>query len=164
LNDWVQEAVRAGLSNYVSPRYISIDVEELLSRDKSDMPSAGPNLDNLRRPTRFAVSNPRTSMPEGIVITSIADKLESHQHHNFASSQHVVSDPSPSPKEIRKDKGPMLRPVTELSRLALDRHGLKAETPIRPVTELARLGMDRWLDSKILMKRFIDRRLDNATG
>jgi hypothetical protein len=164
LNDWVHEAVRAGLSTYVSPRHISIDVEELLSRDKSEMPSAVPNLDNLRRPTRFFVSDPRTTMPEGIAITSIADKLESHQHQTLTLCQPVVIDPSPAPEEIRKDKGPMLRPVTELSRLALDRHALKADIPVRPVTELARLGMDRWLDSKILMKRYSDGRQDNSTG
>jgi hypothetical protein len=163
LNDWVQEAVRAGLSNYVSPRYISIDVEELLSRDKSDMPSAGPNLDNLRRPTRFSVSNPRTTIPEGIAITSIADKLESHQHQTSANSQPVAIDPTPVTEEVRKDKGPMLRPVTELSRLALDRHALKEDNPIRPVTELARLGMDRWLDSRTLVNRNNDGRSSNST-
>ena len=30
LNDWLREAIRSALSNYVAPKYINIDMEELL--------------------------------------------------------------------------------------------------------------------------------------
>ena len=155
LNGWVNESVRVGLSNYVSPRYVGIGIEELLhNRGSTELTSAPPNLDNLRQTTRFSVSNPRTSMSEGMAIASIADKLESRR--TSGSSAPVTMDPVPAPKEFRRDRNTIMRPVTELSRLALDRHSLKEDNPIRPVTELARLGLDRWLDSKVITNRSDD--------
>ena len=54
---------------------------------------------------------------------------------------------------MKKRKKQILKPVTELSRLALDRHAIKEENLVRPVTELARIGLDRWLASEVLAKR-----------
>jgi len=97
---------------------------------------------NLRRQTRFAISQLRTSSPGGIATTSVADQLEAHQ----ASSQALGSL---EPNDIKRRAKSVLRPVTELSRLALDRNALKKDNRIRPITELARLGMDRWLDAEL---------------
>ena len=117
--------------------------------EKSDFGVVGPvDIRNLRRKTRFAVTHPRTSTPEGIAITSVADKLDSHQ----TSTQVIGSQGNSLKIKDSKKKKTILRPVTELSRLALDRHELKEDNLVRPVTELARLGMDRWLDSAVLMK------------
>lgn len=32
INDWIQDAIKTGLSAYVAPRYISLDLTELLHR------------------------------------------------------------------------------------------------------------------------------------
>lgn len=177
LNNWLREAIRSTLSTYVTPRYVSVDVAELLDRqvifalsrdyyalfsdiqlhfsellscrEKSDSISIVPTIDNLRRKTRSPISCPRTSTPRGIAITSVADQLESHH----SSLQVAGSDVTQSGQEPLSHGVHILKPVTELSRLALDRQALKKETLVRPLTELARLGMDRWLNSTVMTKR-----------
>ena len=58
---------------------------------------------------------------------------------------------------------PILKPVTELSRMALDRQALKKDNLVRPLTELARLGMDRWLNSTVMTKRSRTERIGAGT-
>jgi hypothetical protein len=118
-----------------------------VNREKHDSISGLPSIDNLRRKTRSPVSSPRTSTPRAIAITSVADQLESH----YTSLRAVVSEMIPTQQAASQVN--ILKPVAELSRLALDRHQLKKDNLVRPVTELARLGMDRWLNSTVMTKR-----------
>lgn len=174
LNDWLREAIRSVLSTYVAPRYVNIDVAELLNRqvnlgptqillfrqlltylnrnkcrDKSDpMMVFAPSIDNLRRRTRAPIACPRTATPRGIAITSVADQLES-RHSSLAPGSELI----PSVQEEALGNVQILKPVTELSRLALDRHALKKDNLVRPLTELARMGMDRWLNSTVMTRR-----------
>ena len=113
------------------------------------MPVGAVDIRNLRRKSRFSISQPRTSTPDGIAITSVANKLDSHQ----LSIQEFGSQNLNPTFQGSKKKKPILRPVTELSRLALDMYAIKEDNLVRPVTELARLGMDRWLASEVLAKR-----------
>ena len=175
LNDWLREAVRSSLSNFVAPRYANIDVAELLNRqvclqccktyswlslclicllnvlsrfrEKPDATILVPTISNLRRKTRSPVSTPRTSTPRGIAITSVADQLES-RHSSLQAVGSLVAPSAEEPSIVQ-----ILKPITELSRLALDRHALKKENLVRPLTELSRMGMDRWLNSTIMTKR-----------
>ena len=106
-------------------------------------------IGNLRRKTLSPISCPRTSTPRGIAITSVADQLESRQ-----SSLQVMGSSLDERNESNTIQvPPILRPVTELSRMALDRQALKKDNLVRPLTELARLGMDRWLNSTVMTKR-----------
>jgi len=121
-------------------------IYSLLSSEKAEAASkiSPINIDNLRRETRRSVSNPRTSIPEVVAITSVADKFESH----YTSTQ-VLGPGSGSSNSGTTSKQAFLKPMTELSRLALGRHTLKKDGLVRPITRLARLGMEKWLDSSL---------------
>eukprot|EP00797_Seminavis_robusta_P014526 Sro219_g090320.2 (891) ;mRNA; f:14041-16964 len=155
LNEWIKEAIKSGLSQYVSPRYVSIEVDELLHRQnhfqEKSLPSA--SLKNLRRKTLHSVVNPRTSIPQGIAVASVADKLESHHSSCQPVATVDTSTTAPRRQDEQRNERAFLRPVTELSRLAQERHDLKQDNPIRPVTELSRRGLDRWLESKLKVKQ-----------
>lgn len=88
-------------------------------------------------------------MPGGVKITSVADRLGAH----VSSTRPVAVETSSSddlPESTAKENQVIVRPVTELSRRALDRYTEKHSKLVKPVTELSRLAMDRWLETHVL--------------
>jgi hypothetical protein len=104
-------------------------------------------IENLRQRTKPLITpNPRTSTPEPIAITSVADKLPSHH-----------SAVKPATGEERKRVKRLLKPMTEVSRMGMDRwiagmvtwghvsHEYVTKRS-KPAPEVGRAGMDRSLE------------------
>lgn len=104
-------------------------------------------IDNLRQRTKPLITpNPRTSTPEPIAITSVADKLPSH-----------LSAVQPVTGEERMRVKRLVKPKTEVSRMGMDRWIAGVETlghisheymtnRLQPATEVGSAGMDRFLE------------------
>lgn len=114
---------------------------------KPSVASVSPYIETLRQKTSFPLSDPRTSTPEGIAITSVAGRLESHQ----SSTQVIRPEIDPQQENNNERRNPSkVKPITELSRLAFDRYTLKeGNRIIRPATELSKMAMDLWLENNL---------------
>jgi hypothetical protein len=105
------------------------------------------SIDNLRQRTKPLITpNPRTSTPEPIAITSVADKLPSHH-----SAVQPVTCEERKPIIFKR----LVKPKTEVSRMGMDRWIAGVQTlghvsheyvtkRLKPATEVGRAGMDRF--------------------
>ena len=104
-------------------------------------------IGNLRQKTKPLITpNPRTSTPEPIAITSIANKLPSH----------LPAVQSATCKERKRVKR-LVKPKTEVSRMGMDRWIAGVQTlghvsheyvtkRLKPATEVGRAGMNTFLE------------------
>jgi hypothetical protein len=104
-------------------------------------------IDNLRQRTKpLIIPNPRTSTPEPIAITSVADKLPSH---------HSAVQPATCEEQKRVKR--LVKPKTEVSRMGMDRWIAGVQTldhvsheyvtkRLKSATEVGRAGIDRFLE------------------
>jgi hypothetical protein len=135
VRDWIASAVHNYFDYYVTPKFAVLDVVAILIARRQALVQQLSNMqysiDNLRQKTRpLMTGNLRTTSSSSISVTSVADKLSSHQTLSTEplSSLTKASTPSETKEQsLESAKTTLVKPATEVSKKALDQWIAKSD-------------------------------------
>ena len=139
VRDWIQSAVHNYFDYYVAPKFAVLDVVAILIARRHALVQQLSNMqysiDNLRQKTRpLMTGDLRTASSGSISVTSVANKLSSHQTLTSSLSDHTINTKASfhaHPEETEEDSidasKPLVRPKTEVSKKALEQWVAKSD-------------------------------------
>jgi hypothetical protein len=126
IREWVKDAIRESLSEYVSPNFIALDFASWFNSVPKCQSTSIPtrslaDITLLRQRTKELVNpNPRTPSSGGMSVSSVADTLQSHRSSAGTAfvqgNRKAAFDPTG-----RKEFHSLIKPTTELSKRGMDR-------------------------------------------